>query len=73
MNYYIQFYYDKENETVNAASYYIKKYGVQPARHPERFEWVGGYQPNQNFPYINGSGQVVREKYGKEEILLEVK
>jgi len=69
----IQYYYDKQEEICEAASWFIRNFGISPAWHPGRFTFVGSYQCNQNEPYVERERkQIVRKYYNGLQILMEV-
>jgi len=66
----LQFYFDKKLREVKAASLFEKVLGIKPNKHPDRFIYIGAWQPQQNFPYIEGN-KIKRKSY-KIEVLYEI-
>ena len=59
----IQFYFDKKREVVDSASNLRNYSGLQPYYHSERFMYIGSYQINPYFPYIDSTTGEIRRKY----------
>jgi hypothetical protein len=57
-------YYDRERREVRTGSVIIRRDGVQPKKHPERYVYLGSYYAHERWPYVAG-GVVMRTSYGK--------
>ena len=69
----IKMYFDTKNKVLESASYFTKRTGLMPYFHKERFVFVGAWQCNQNFPFLNSKKtKILRWYYNELQTLMEV-
>lgn len=66
----LQYYYDGEKGRMTNAKRHLEMTGKWPHDYPDRFDYVGGYQPNMARPKrLPGSDVCVRDYYNGYELV----